>query len=38
MKITAKLLSDRCVRTGKIRASYAYVFEPYKSDEAAEAK
>ena len=38
MKITAKLLSDRSVRTGEIRASYAYVFEPYKSDEAAEAK
>ena len=38
MKITAKLLSDRRFRTGEIRASYAYVFEPYKSDEAAEAK
>ena len=38
MKIRAKLLLDRRVRTGEIRASYAYVFEPYKSDEAAEAK
>ena len=38
MKIRAKLLLDRRVRTGEIRASYAYVFEPYKSDETAEAK